>query len=598
MLRMKNKLFMIGIVVSLVLTACSPTSPLPGETPTPLPAETSQVQPSPTPTKVSKSESDNQTGVVKYDLGEATIVQPQFAHDSAFYFMPVRLNGIIAVPDAQDGPYPVVVILHGTHPGCPEDEMGVDRWPCDPEVEQPNYRGFEYLVGELAQRGYVALSININAENTFGFGEPIPGERLEQLVDLHLKALSEAAAGGPNGFGVELKGRADLSKLVFFGHSRGSEGAYMLSEAPNSLVAASQAYGPIRGLLLIAPAVIMFDPASGSSDVPMGIILPACDGDVVAQDGQFFYEGARLAPGQSEWVNSAWLERANHNYFNQILPDDPFGRRGRPDCEPILDEQEQRDWLVDYASDFLTLILSPDSAEGRAAWKRIGMEAQDPATMSLYGLAGRVAALPAAADRVRVLAPVTEDELTTNLAGGLVKTEGVSTHFCPAGYYSPETVPGSEPCRRRNVTIPGQPSLAVVSWEASGGTWSFSLPESSRNLSAFTALSLRAAVDPLSSLNEPDKPQSFSVQLTDKDGNEAVVQTRPDEPALLFPAGNREDIDWDFGEIFTGRVPLTTIRLQLDDFVGVDLANIENISLIFDQTPSGALFMADIEWVR
>ena len=78
---------------------------------------------------------------VEYDLGEATIVQERFPADSSFRNMPVRLNGVIAAPVA-GGPHPVVLILHGTHPGCPEVEHGVDRWPCDPEVEQPNYRGF------------------------------------------------------------------------------------------------------------------------------------------------------------------------------------------------------------------------------------------------------------------------------------------------------------------------------------------------------------------------------------------------------------------------------------------------------------------------
>ena len=116
-----------------------------------------------------------------------------FAEDSRFRNMPVRLNGIIAVPNGDGAPYPVVVILHGNHPGCPVPEGDtVDRWPCDPaELERPNYRGFEYLVQRLAAQGYVALSININADYTLGFGEPIPVERLGQLVDLHLKALAD-----------------------------------------------------------------------------------------------------------------------------------------------------------------------------------------------------------------------------------------------------------------------------------------------------------------------------------------------------------------------------------------------------------------------
>ena len=159
---------------------------------------------------------------VEYNLGETTITQARFPEDSRFRNMPVRLNGVIAVPDEGAGPFPVVLILHGTHPGCPEIDH-VDRWPCDPADERPNYRGFGYLAEHLAANGYVALSININAENTFGFGEPTPGERLKQIVDKHLQALAAASAGGDNQFGVDLKGKADMRRLALAGHSRGGE---------------------------------------------------------------------------------------------------------------------------------------------------------------------------------------------------------------------------------------------------------------------------------------------------------------------------------------------------------------------------------------
>jgi hypothetical protein len=140
--------------------------------------------------------------VVEYNLGETTITQSMFPEDSRFRNMPIRLNGIIAAPEGEDGPYPVILILHGNHPGCPipEGDM-VDRWPCDPEVEQRNYPGFEYLVQRLAAQGYVALSININAEYTFGFGEPVPIERLGQLLDLHLEALAQPPAGDRTSLG-------------------------------------------------------------------------------------------------------------------------------------------------------------------------------------------------------------------------------------------------------------------------------------------------------------------------------------------------------------------------------------------------------------
>ncbi|MCU0503490.1 MAG: hypothetical protein MUC51_17355, partial [Anaerolineae bacterium] len=394
---------------------------------------------------------------VEYDLGEATIIQERFPEESRFRNMPVRLNGLIAAPETA-GPHPVVIIFHGTHPGCPTDEMGVDRWPCAPEVEQPNYRGFEYLVRELAARGYVALSININAENTFGFGEPVPGERLQQIVDRHLQALAAAAAGGPNDFGVELTGRADVKRLALFGHSRGGEAALVSANSPEMLTA-SRGYGPVAGVLLIAAATVTADPWSGSA-VPLATILAACDGDVTTQDGQFFYEGARLSPKQSQWATSVWLERANHNHFNQILGRDPFGTPGRPDCDAILEGETQRRWLTDYAVDFLTVLFAQDPAAVRQAEARMGRDAQAPAPDALHALPARVAELAQASDRRTIFRPSTAEELTSNLLGGSVTANGVATHFCPKGFYTPAMLPGSEPCRRTYVTIPGQPSHA------------------------------------------------------------------------------------------------------------------------------------------
>ena len=322
---------------------------------------------------------------VEYNLGDATLVQERFPEDSRFRNMPVRLNGVIAVPEGDGGPYPVAVILHGTHPGCPV--MGdIDPWPCDPEEEQPNYRGFGYLASALAAKGYVVLVPNINAENTFGFGEPTPHERLGQLLDLQLQALAEAAAGGENKFGVDLAGRADMHRLALIGHSRGGEAAVALANNPDSpLGAPGGAYGPAAGTLLVAPAVVTFDPAGGSR-VPSAIVISGCDGDVVSGDGQFFYEAARLAPKQRAPSTAVYLEHANHNGFNSILGRDPFGAPDRSACATLLDPEAQRTWLEDYAADFLTTLFSDDPAAVRSATMRMGTFAFDPAPSELYGL--------------------------------------------------------------------------------------------------------------------------------------------------------------------------------------------------------------------
>lgn len=593
---MRKSFLLLPTLILLILVACASPTPTPTGEPT-IPPTTPPTD-APTSAPEITDPTDAPPPAVEYNLGEATIVQERFPEDSRFRNMPVQLNGIIAVPPGEGGPYPVVLIIHGTHPGCPVNDMDIDAWPCAPEDEQPNYRGFAYLISHLAAQGYVALSINANAENTFGFGEPTPGERLGQIVDRQMAALLAATNGGENGFGVELNGRADLTNFVFFGHSRGGEAVDWLAHrdgltAPDA--ADRYGYGPVRGLLMFAPAPIFTLP--DGSDVPLAIILPSCDGDVIAQEGQHFYEGARQNPAQQEWATSVWLEQANHNSFNSILPGDFLRLDDRPDCEKLLTGEAQRAFLAEYATDFLTIVFSDDPQAVTAAWARLGLDASSPAPDTVLGLPARVAVLASAADRQTLFIPVSADELTTNRLGGAVTAVGVTTFFCEAGFYTPTMKPGSEPCRRANVTIPGNPALVVVSWEQSGGALRFALPAEAGDLSDYTTISLRAAVDPLSPLNEAGEPQAFSVQLTDRAGATAVVATRPNEPALIFPPGQAEE-DSIFGELFTGRAPLTTIRLPLSDFAGIDLSQIAEIALLFDQTESGSLFMGDVEWIR
>jgi len=592
---MLRRLLGFILALSFILAGCASTTSTPTEPPGEHAAATSTIEMPGTSQPEATLEADSLPAAVEYNLGETTITQSMFPEDSRFRNMPVRLNGIIAAPDAGDGGYPVVVILHGNHVGCPvpEGDM-VDRWPCAPEVERPNYRGFNYLVRRLAAEGYVALSININAENTFGFGEPVPVERLEQLVDLHLNALAAATGGGANQFGLELEGRADLSRLAFIGHSQGAEGAYWLTQkvgldAPDA--SANLGYGPVYGILMVASAANLG--GARAARVPFSLIQAACDQDVINQEGQLFYEITRTDPDQITWASSVWLESANHNYFNETLSDEAIRRPGRPDCEPLLQPEEQREFLREYAIDFLNEIFNQELDSS----SNLGIDFQALAPDELYGLPARVAALAPRYERLPLLLPANASELETNLAGGSVTAENLELTYCEQGYFVPAMKPGSEPCKRVNLVIPGNPGMLVVSWSQSGGVLKFSFPEAS-DLSQFTAISLRAAVDPLSPLNEAGVTQVFTIQMVDQEGNTSSVSTRPDEPALGFPIGYDEENDSFEGGMFTGRVPLTSIRMQLDDFAGVDLSQIREIVLVFDQTPVGSLFLSDLELVR
>ena len=521
---------------------------------------------------------------VFYDLGETTLIQDNFAEDSRFRNMPARLNGVMAVP-AGAGPFPVVLILHGTHPGCPV--VGeLDPWPCEPEVEQRNYAGFEYLVRELAARGYVALAPNINAEFTFGFGEPTASARLRQLLDQTMRALATAAGGGDNGFGVELAGVADLGRLVVIGHSQGGEMAnFLVRQAglTTDEVAAELGYGPVRGLLLVAPS--HNTQGTTGTDVPLAVILPACDGDVMGLDGQHFYEAVRFQADHT-WATTALLEAANHNGFNTILGSDMVTHADRPGCQTLLTPAAQQQFLVEYAADFLTAILSDSKSKSAGAQSRLGLRVAGSAPAELYGRPARVNVLPPSADRLSILTPDESDEAAN--------ADGVTLFFCPPGY---TVEPELAPCRRPNFINPGNPTMAVVTWTGPSEL-RFELPVGARDLSGYTTLSLRAALDPLSELNATGAQQRFSVRLTDGSGDMAVIIAGPGEPALQYPVGEFTESEFFPPGILDTVVHMTAVRLQLGSFAGVDLSDVAEIALWFDQTPSGTLFVGDVEGAR
>ena len=68
------------------------------------------------------------------------------------------------------------------------------------------------------------------------------------------------------------------------------------------------------------------------------------------------------------------------------------------------------------------------------------------------------------------------------------------------------------------------------------------------------------------------------------------MPTPPEEPALRFPQGGIVN-DETFGDMFIGRLPLTTIRDPMSGLLqGVDVMDIREIALVFDQKPRGSAF--------
>ena len=527
--------------------------------------------------------------VIPYDLGETSLLQDHFAEDSPFRNMPARLRGVIGVP-AGEGTHPVVLILHGSHQIC----LGGEIWPCAPDEEQFNYTGFNYLVETLANAGYVALSIDVNAEYTFSFGEAPPTVRTTQLIDAHLKELIAANAGESDKFGVALKGRVDLSRMVWMGHSRGGDYAnWIVRQQKLGEQASPVGYGPVQGVILMAPSVFSTD-VLPTVDLPLAVILPACDSDVILLDGQRFYESARFDPLHTQMVTSIYLEGGNHENFNTIL-DTGNTLPDRPDCTAgsALKPEAQQEFLARYTLEFLKWLYA-DSNQRSVAVQALGLDAGVALPTRLFDVPVQINTLFAPADRLNITLPESATELGVNLLGGEVQMTGVNTVFCPEGYYTPEMEPGTEACQRVYFNQPGYPQQFVLRWDAPGAVWRNVLPASASDLSGYKSLSLRVTLNPLSDLNPQSEMQAFSVALRDDNGAQASVIVSD----LPYPVGTRKPSDYFEGDSFNGNVHMKTIILPLADFSGIDLSKITEIALTFDQRDSGELFIADLALIR
>ena len=461
--------------------------------------------------------------------------------------VPCPLEGIIAAPSG-GGPYPLVMIFHGaTRINSIHDKI---------------YAGFDYLVKQLAAEGYVAVSVNVNVEYTFDYGESLNYEWAYQIYKQHMDNLERANAGKDPGYGVDLASKIDFSRVYMIGHSRGGELA-------DAIVRREQAEGlhRIKSLLLIQPGTLIYD--EPYPDIPTGIVLGEFDGDV-PEDGQYIFDYIQREPGRKAPASLVYLRGANHNFFNRaMLADDGTSEKNR------LTREQQEDFLTHYAGAFLSMY-----AKGNAPWGIWDVKEAQP--VSMFGYA--VTASYFQPGR-RSLLSVSETGLSALQAGGAATVSYTEQTPGPGGILFHH--PGGSMNDR---TLP----LYRIGWNGTDGA--VSLPMQTTDLSNFSALSLFVAADSSDGLNPPGKPQAFTVTLKDGSGMLRSVLIPAGTSALAWHSGEAQEFEG-FDTTFTvwsGQMPLGELRIPLSCFEGLDFSKITECSILLNQTPSGAVMTSGL----
>lgn len=536
--------------------------------------------------------------IVEYDYGDSAFSPSDFPID-----VEVRAN-VHYPSELEEGPFPLVVFLHGRHSTCYSEQMAFMQWPCSNNREPiPSYQGYDYIGEILASHGYIVVSISANGINAYDnmVGDLGMLARAE-LIQHHLELWQVFNTTGAAPFDELFVGAVDLDNVGTMGHSRGGEGVvrhYLLNDALGS------SFG-IRGVFPLAP--VNFSRWVINS-APLSVLLPYCDGDVSDLQGVHFYDDARYnVPGDMARKHTILVMGANHNFYNTIWtpsifpqgsaddwlsyqdPDDPHCGDGLDNGR--LTDEEQRGTGLAYITAFFRTYLGnePDFLPILTA------TAPPPPSAMTNDLFVSFHAPDDPLQRLDVNRLLEGENLTTNTLGGDVSPVALTPYdLCGGEYGAEDCLPDESDTRQPHTTdsflAPDAVGLSQLKlgWDSETASYVNLLPAGSQDVSGYSLLQFRASVNFTDVRNPVDIPQDFSVMLTDGAGNSSATSVSEHSAALFYPPGALKAVP---------KVVLNTVPISLDAFPGVDLADIQSVRFDFDQQPEGGLLITDIAFSK
>ncbi|MFP1681729.1 alpha/beta hydrolase [Alloalcanivorax sp. C16-1] len=522
----------------------------------------------------------------EYDFGRMTVYDNKNG-DS----YDTDIHGYIQYPEDADGPFPVVLFLHGRHGTC-YDGRGIDDDDCANPI--PSFRGYEYISRNLVSHGYAVISVDANDINDHDSG-PSNGDTgglaRAMLVVRHLDEFRTINAGGGQGLDA-LVGKLDMSEIGIMGHSRGGEGV-------NQTVLYNRARPEPHNITAVFSLAPTDYNTQTVSRVNFVALAGYCDGDVEDLMGNFAYDTSRYALANDPYPKFQLIPMgANHNYYNTVWTSD-----SRPDDWTILDSDGDDPWCGENAAgngrdtpdlqqaqglffiaSFFRYFVGHEQAFG-AYWNGqtpvpggICPDGQGPCDDRYL-----LSVLAPAADRLVIDDTLDAASLTTNNLGGSVWFDGFSSY----GICQTNGRPG-EGCDVATPTFNIAEQL-FMAWDTTATYRSELL---GLNATDYQVLSVRVGISHGDTDNQAG--QDFHVALTDRDGKRVEVLASDYSDGLFYPPG-RAFYDSNHG---SQKTTLNAVDIPLTAFDGVDFTRLDAVELSFDQTPAGTVQITDLVMQR
>ncbi|WP_096085974.1 hypothetical protein [Agaribacterium haliotis] len=527
----------------------------------------------------------------QYNLGDQAFRPSQFNSS-------VEVVGEVYHPtDLSDGPYPLVLFMHGNHSPCYDSRnRSASTWPCPSGYNTvESYRGYAYMGRFLASHGFIVVSIGANGVNMIGARESddLGMVARAELIDHHLELWQNYSKSSSAQFGTKFVGAIDMNRVGTMGHSRGGEGV-----AEHFLFAEDNSTNyDVKAVLMLAPTNFKRNLVD---DVNAQTILPYCDGDVSDLQGVHYYDDARyeLAPSSPDHYYTI-LRGANHNFFNTywtpaqfewVSSDDAARLWSNNDVECGLNRSvrmpysEQQDAAKTLVATFFRSYLNEEL--GLRPYLKGDLFAAPGTSASI-----RHAYHAPLERRLTINSTEQEGSETQNDLGGSVSRSNTniydvcgddsSEHFCLS------TAQNRQPHNVRSAFANTKLGLAQLKIRWNGvGSWVNNIPAQYDDFSQYDTLSVRAAIDQSADTFSP----SMYIELEDANGVKQSLQ--------LSPFGDGLDIFHDSNF----KTLLSDYRVPLSKFNQLQLTQIRKVTLKQNDSASSlarrGMFISDLALIR